>query len=252
MNQCIGIDLGGSGFRIGLVDVIAGTIVDEPVLVEHTPSTPRSKIIENISSLLDSFPRHVPLGIGFPGVVEGHIVKTAPNLGTTWEDVDFRHHFGFDREREVAVLNDADAAGLCEARFGAGQEKQGKMLMVTVGTGLGTAVLTSGVLTPNVELGISPHPIHGGRIEDRASARAKLADGLSFRQWSKVFEDAINLFIESTSADFVILSGSILKDWNEFEHLIQPSKPIFRAKYHDTAGIIGAAYFASANYQKTG
>lgn len=242
--HAIGVDIGGSGVRIARVNTQTGEMVTEPTLLHHTPSTSAPAILDALSSELRRFPNDLPVGIGFPGVVQRCVVETAPNLGSTWPGIDLSLALGHS---QLSVINDADAAAVAEHRWGASNEVTGTVLTVTVGTGLGTALHRHGVLVPNLELGILPHPTHGGRLEDRASGRAKSNHSLSLKQWANRFQEVLQLYEMWLNPDLIVVGGGITDQWEAWAPMICTRAEVRKARFGRYAGLIGAALITAVD-----
>lgn len=239
--DAIGVDIGGSGVRVGLVDTTTGTLRSPPQRRPHETGAPAEGIIDGLRRLLTAFPEDAPLGVGFPGVVRGSRVETAPNMRSTWPFTDMSEALG----REVHLLNDADAAAAAEHALGASQGCEGTVLMVTIGTGLGTSLHRNGVLVPNLELGLLPHPTRGGVIEAHASGRARREEGLDLPTWAARFQEALDLYEHWMNPDLIVLGGGITESWEAWNGLLTTHAPRRRARFGADAGLIGAAVVAS-------
>ncbi|MDA0714975.1 MAG: ROK family protein [archaeon] len=242
MGSAIGIDIGGSGCRIACVDTSTGEIQGEVIRFAHDLDSSQEEIIQNIRTGLRNFPSHLPIGIGFPGMTKETMVESAPNLGKAWHGFDAEKMFATESQ-PVYLLNDADAAALCEYHLGCGKDGAGRMLMVTIGTGLGTGVVENGVLQPHRDLGLDPFPGRVENLETYASGRAKMIRNLDYHQWILDFNVVLHHFIERTNAQRLVLGGAICNEWNHFCHLIECQVPFQKATFVETAGIIGAALF---------
>ncbi|HEX4396726.1 MAG TPA: ROK family protein, partial [Trebonia sp.] len=177
--QAFGIDIGGSGIKGAPVDVASGRLLaDRKKLLTPRPSTPKA-VAEVVQEVARSFDWTGPTGITFPGVVTGGTIRTAANVDKSWIGTDAARLFGTAVGGDVAVLNDADAAGIAEMMFGAGQGDRGTVLMLTFGTGIGSALFTGGLLVPNTEFGHLE--IRGKDAESRASERGKTEHGWGWK-----------------------------------------------------------------------
>lgn len=243
MGLAIGIDIGGSGCRIACVDTSTGEIQGGVIRFAHGLHSSREEIIQNIRTGLSHFSSHLPIGIGWPGMTKATRVESAPNLGKAWHGFDAAKVFA-TKSQPVYLLNDADAAALCEYHLGHGKDIAGRMLMVTIGTGLGTGVVENGVLQPHQDLGLERYPGRVENLETYASGRAKKIRNLDFNQWILDFNIVLQHFIERTNAQSVFLGGAICNEWRHFSHMIECQVPFHKTKFVDTAGIIGAALFA--------
>ena len=239
----IGIDIGGSGVRIGRVDLATGELLASPLRLEHTTDTPAATILEGLIAALSSFREDLPLGLGFPGVVRGSVVETAPNLGSTWPGTDLA--VALNRPGLV-VLNDADAAAVAEHRCGASLGASGTIMTITVGTGIGTALHRDGVLVPNLELGLLAHPSRGGVIEAHASGRARRQEGLSLTAWAERFQEALHLYEGWLNPDLIVVGGGITERWEEWAPLLTTKADLRRAQHGVDAGLVGAAFAAGS------
>ena len=240
MTRVLGIDIGGSGMKAAQVDVVSGEIVSEKHRIDTPrPATPEA-MAEVVGQLTSHFDWSGPVGVGFPGVVQNGFVRTAANLDKSWIDVDGDKVFTDVAGCDVVMVNDADAAGLAEVRFGAGKDVNGVVILLTLGTGIGSAIFTNGELVPNTEFG---HLDMGGKIaEHRASSRIKDEKDLSFKKWGKQLEDVLQEMEKLFWPELFILGGGISKQFKEFEeHLDKVRAKIVPAEQLNRAGIVGAA-----------
>lgn len=242
----LGIDIGGSGIKGAPVDLDAGAFASERHRVE-TPeaSTPQAvaelvrEVADELRSQLDT---SAPVGVTMPAVVTAGVVRTAANIDSTWIGTDARALFTDALERPVAVLNDADAAGLAEVRHGAGRGTRGVVLVTTLGTGIGSALFVDGRLMPNTELGHLE--LDGHDAESRASSGVREREDLDWEEWAqrlqRYYAHVENLFWP----DLVIVGGGVSKKADKFLPLLHLRAPIVPAQLRNDAGIIGAAAFA--------
>ncbi|MCH1461047.1 MAG: ROK family protein [Candidatus Poseidonia sp.] len=237
----MGIDIGGSGFRMGVFDTRTGALQGE--FRQHryqAPITPHS-LLGRLRQSLEEENWSGPLGIGFPGAVEAGRILTAPNLGAEWIGVDFfeelksHHHGGF------AIMNDADAVGLAEYRMGAGRGEAGTLLTITIGTGIGTTIHHNGTMTPNLEYGRNPHPRLEGCLEQHISAAARSRHQWSLEQWAERFQEGLVYFENLLNPDSIILYGGIMEHWSDISPHLATSVPLKPARFTETAGALGAA-----------
>ncbi|MGW0709045.1 polyphosphate--glucose phosphotransferase [Streptomyces sp. NPDC002643] len=241
-----GVDIGGSGIKGAPVDLDRGDLADErfKVLTPH-PATPDA-VADGVKQVVDHFGWTGPVGITFPGVVTGgSTIRTAANVDKGWIDVDARALLG---ERlgglPVTVVNDADAAGVAEVQFGAGRDRQGTIIMLTFGTGIGSAVFSDGVLVPNTELG---HLELGGHdAETRASTKAKDDHELTWEHWARRVTKYLAHVEMLLSPELFIIGGGVSRKSAKFLHLIEDIKAeIVPAQLQNNAGIVGAAMRAA-------
>ncbi|MCU1470967.1 MAG: hypothetical protein JWQ39_2116 [Glaciihabitans sp.] len=240
-----GIDIGGSGVKGAAVDLATGELVQERIKVATPhPATP-SAVAETVAKVVAQAGWDGPVGITMPSVIIGGVVRTAANIDKSWIGTDARALFAQALGgREVTVLNDADAAGMAEDRYGAAKDLDGLVMLLTFGTGIGSAVMYNGVLMPNSELG---HLEVGGQeAEHRAAASIKDRDGLTYAEWaaevSKVLVTLENLFWPKV----FVAGGGISRDYAEWIPLLTNRTPVVAADLRNTAGIVGAAMAVSA------
>ncbi|RMG68021.1 MAG: ROK family protein [Calditrichaeota bacterium] len=239
----LGIDIGGTGIKSAPVDVEKGKLCSEPVKL----STPRPATPEGVQQVLKEivarFAWSGPIGIGFPGVVKRGVIRTAANMDASWIGFPARERFRKTVGRACAIVNDADAAGMAEMRFGAGRSfyrhDGGTVLMITLGTGIGSALFVDGHLVPNTEFG---HLEMDGRdAEKLAAASVKTSEQLSWEAWS----ERLNRFLQKVefllSPDVMIIGGGISAEWEIFFPLLDVSARLLPAQMGNDAGIVGAA-----------
>ncbi|GAQ67454.1 polyphosphate--glucose phosphotransferase [Streptomyces scabiei] len=241
-----GVDIGGSGIKGAPVDLDLGDLADErhKVLTPH-PATPDA-VADGVKEVVDHFGWTGPVGVTFPGVVTGGAtIRTAANVDKSWIDVDARALLS---ERigglPVTVVNDADAAGVAEVQFGAGRDRQGTVILLTFGTGIGSAVFSDGVLVPNTELGHLE--LHGHDAETRASTKAKEDHELTWEHWAKRVTKYLAHVEMLFSPELFIIGGGVSRKSAKFLHLIEGIRAeIVPAQLQNNAGIVGAAMRAA-------
>ncbi|MEU6364482.1 polyphosphate--glucose phosphotransferase [Streptomyces sp. NPDC046931] len=244
--QIFGVDIGGSGIKGAPVDLDRGELVQErfKVLTPH-PATPES-VADGVKEVVGHFGWTGPVGITFPGVVTGgSTIRTAANVDKSWIDTDARALFG---ERlgglPVTLLNDADAAGVAEMRFGAGRDRRGTVIMLTLGTGIGSALFTDGALVPNTELGHLE--LNGHDAEKRASTKAKEDHELSWEQWANRVQKYLAHVEMLFSPELFVIGGGVSRKSHKFLPLIKGiAAEIVPAQLQNNAGIVGAAMRAA-------
>jgi len=242
--QLVGIDVGGSSIKAGLVDLDAGRLIGDLISAPTPqPSTPAA-MLSVFEVLAARFPGAAgPVGIAFPSVVKQGIVRTAANIDQSWIGVDgpvlVQRSFG----RPVVFLNDADAAGVAEIEWGAGRGAQGTVIMLTFGTGIGTAFFANGILLPNSELGHME--VRGIEAEKWTSAHVRTAQKLDWPAWI----ERVNVYLGQLYAlfwpDLFILGGAVSERFNEFAPLLHSEAQIRPAHFAGQAGVIGAALAAA-------
>ncbi|NUK56511.1 polyphosphate--glucose phosphotransferase [Streptomyces lunaelactis] len=240
-----GVDIGGSGIKGAPVDLERGGLTQErhKVLTPH-PSTPDA-VAEGVAAVVENFGWSGPVGITFPGVVTSGVTRTAANVDKGWVDVDASKLLG-DRlgGLPVTVLNDADAAGVAEMTFGAGRGRKGTGILLTFGTGIGSAVFIDGRLVPNTELGHLE--LHGHDAEKHASTKVKEDEGLSWHHWSRRVQKYLAHVEMLFSPELFIIGGGVSRKADKFLPLIEGIRAeIVPAELKNNAGIVGAAMAAA-------
>jgi polyphosphate glucokinase len=241
--QVLGIDIGGSGIKGAPVDLETGTLL-EPRLRIPTPQSGKPQpMVDVVAEIVRHFNWQNPLGVGFPAVIRGGVVRSAANIHDRWIGVHLADLLLESTGCHSYVINDADAAGLAEMTYGVGQGRQGVVLVVTIGTGLGTAIFTDGHLLPSTELGHIE--INCVDAEKRASDLARRVEKLSWKQWAK----RLNLYLQTLERlfwpDLFILGGGVTKKHEKFIPLLSLEAEVLPASLLNEAGIVGAALAAN-------
>ncbi|MBS0373244.1 MAG: ROK family protein [Proteobacteria bacterium] len=245
MSLTLGIDLGGSAIKAGAVDTRTGTVVGE---LESVP-TPRGATPQAtrdaLATLIDRFPQcHGPVGLAFPSVIKRGVAYTAANIDRSWIGTDAGALLAAAAGgRPGIVVNDADAAGVAEMRVGAGRGEPGVVMMLTFGTGIGTALFVDGRLWPNTELGHLE--IDGREAEHRASAKVRTTENLDWPAWSERVNLVLARFHSLLCPDLYIVGGGVSERWEEFAGYLESPTPIRPATLRHTAGVVGAAFYAT-------
>lgn len=236
----LGIDIGGSGVKGAIVDVKAGELLTDRYRVPTPqPATPEA-VLKTIEDIIDHFDWHGLMGVGYPGVVKGGKTRTAANVHERWINFPVEKELERFTGQRVRVINDADAAGLAEMRFGAGQGREGVVVMITLGTGIGVAMFTDGHLVPNLELGHIE--IDGEDAEHRAADSAREREDLSWKKWAKRVDKYLYTLEKLLWPDLFIIGGGVSKEWNKFSpYLEKVSVELVPAEMRNQAGIVGAA-----------
>jgi len=244
--HALGIDIGGSGIKAAPVDVATGKLLaDRQKIATPRPALPDA-IADVVKQLVTSFKWSGPVGVTFPGVVIDGVIRTAANLDPAWIGVDAGALFGKAAGNPVRVLNDADAAGVAEMTFGAGRGEEGTVLMLTFGTGIGSALFRKGVLVPNTEFGHVE--IHGEDAETRASEHAKELHDLSWGKWAGRVDEYLQHVEAVLAPDLIIVGGGISKQSEKWvPRLTGISARIVPAALLNDAGIVGAAMATASN-----
>ena len=241
----IGIDIGGTGIKGALVDVKNGEMIGDRVRVETPAGGSTDDIIATVKGLLKKLPESpedTPVGICFPAVVQHGVTKSAANISKKWIGFDADKAFTKALGREVHLVNDADAAGLAEMRFGAGRAERGLVIMTTLGTGIGTAIFFDQKLVPNAELGHLE--IDGVDYETMAAFSAKERENLSWEDWAKRLQKYYSTLQRLFSPDMIIVGGGVSKEHKNFLPLLDIDCEIVPAEMRNNAGILGAARLA--------
>ncbi|MFI6496738.1 polyphosphate--glucose phosphotransferase [Nonomuraea typhae] len=236
--EVLGIDIGGSGIKGAPVDVVAGRLTQERLRIPTPQPAKPAPMAETVAQIVDHFSWTGPVGVTFPGVVMDGVVRSAANVHHSWVGVDAADLFEGAR-----VVNDADAAGLAELRFGEGRSRKGAVLMLTFGTGIGSALFADGVLLPNTELGHLE--LHGKDAEHRASDRAREEEGLGWKEWAERVESYLKHLEKLLSPTLFIIGGGVSKKADKFLPHVKIGTPIVPAALQNEAGIIGAALVAA-------
>lgn len=246
----IGVDVGGSGIKVGAVDTATGLLLAPRLRVATPqPSTPEAlvrsiaRLVKRVGAGLD--PTAV-VGVGVPCVVIDGVTWTAANIDQGWIGFDARSALVKALKRPVLVLNDADAAGLAEMRFGAGRDKEGVVLVLTLGTGVGSALFNDGRLVPNTELGHME--IRGRDAERRSAAAARTRRGLSWKAWTNDLDEHLQAIDRILWPGLLILGGGVSKRADRFIPRLTVRPPVVPATLENDAGIVGAA-LAAAEHQ---
>jgi polyphosphate glucokinase len=242
----LGIDIGGSGIKGAPVDLATGEFTAKRLRIT-TPqrSTPKN-VAEVVADIVDSFADIIgdgPLGVTIPAVVTHGKTRSAANIDKSWIDADAEKIFEKRLGRDILLVNDADAAGAAEVHYGAAKGHPGLVMMVTLGTGIGTAIVYRGVLIPNSELGHIE--IDGQDAEDRAAASVKEKQGLSYKEWIPRLQRYLERLEALMWPDLIVIGGGISKNSDKFIPKLKLNAEVVPAKLLNTAGIVGAAWLAA-------
>jgi polyphosphate glucokinase len=245
-STAFGVDIGGSGIKGAIVDLEKGDLATERVkyLTPH-PSTPEA-VAKVVAQLVVQAGWTGELGATFPAVIKDGVAKTAANVDKRWIGTDVDKVFTEITHCEVTVLNDADAAGIAEARFGAARGVGGVVILLTLGTGIGSALLLDGQLVPNTELGHLE--LDGHDAETKASSAAKDNEGLSYKEWAKRVQRYLRHVENLFTPDLFVIGGGISKHADKWVPLLDISTPIKPAQLLNNAGIVGAAMAAHEKF----
>jgi len=240
----LGIDVGGSSVKAGVVDVTTGQLLGEMI----SAPTPRPSTPDRLAAVIAGLAKRLPqakgsVGVAFPSVVRNGVIRTAANIDHSWLGADGVTVVGKAVNRPVVFLNDADAAGIAEMRWGAGKDLKGTAIMLTFGTGIGSALFVDGRLFPNTELGHME--LNGKEAEKFASAHVRTAMHLDFPAWI----ERVNVYLARMQAlfwpDVIILGGAVSERYAEFSRLLKCDAQLRPAHFAGQAGVIGAAMASS-------
>lgn len=246
MTSVLGIDIGGSGIKGAPVDLELGDFAEPRLrIATPQPSSPKN-VVAVLREIIEHFSGSIgdgPVGISFPAPVRHGVLPFIANLDQSWAGLDAEHHLSDALGRPVTLVNDADAAGLGEVHYGAAKGVPGVVILTTLGTGIGSAVINDGILLPNTELGHLE--IDGHDAEKRAASSVKDAKHMSYKDWAtkrlqRYYEVVEMLF----SPDLFVVGGGVSKDHEKFFKYLDLETPIVPAKLFNRAGIIGAAWQA--------
>ncbi len=238
----VGVDIGGTGIKAAPVDIATGNLTTERIrLPTPSPATPQA-IAVVVGEVLQQIGVAGPVGLAMPAVVRGGTVETASHIDPTWIGVDAVDFFSKVTGQPVAVLNDADAAGIAEVRFGAGRDSAGVVAVITLGTGIGSALFVDGTLVPNSELGHLP--LYDTEAENWAAESVREREGLSWEEYARRLQAYLDVVQRVLWPQLIIIGGGISNIADKFLPLIRLRTPIVPAQLRNHAGIIGAALFA--------
>lgn len=237
--QVLGIDIGGSGIKGAPVDTETGSLVEQRHRIPTPDPAKPAAVAEVVGQIAKHFNWHGPVGAGFPAVIHDGVAMTAANIHEDWINSKATDLFAKETGCPVVVINDADAAGIAEMTFGAGRGCMGTVLIITLGTGIGTAIFTNGCLLPNTEFGHLK--IRGKDAEHRASDAVRKERDYSWKKWTK----RVNEYLAEMEAliwpDLIIVSGGAVKEHEKFFPLLETKAKIVPAQFLNEAGIVGAA-----------
>jgi polyphosphate glucokinase len=240
--QILGIDIGGSGIKGAPADTDTGQLLAERVRIKTPKSAEPEPMAEIVKQIAGFFNWNGPIGIGFPAPIKSGVVMMAANISPKWIGVNADNLFTRVTGCDCTMINDADAAGLAEMAFGAGQGQSGTVIMVTLGTGIGSAIFYRGVLLPNTEFGHAE--LNGMDAEHSASDAARQREDLSWKKYARRLDLYLKMMEKLFWPDLFIVGGGISKESEKFLPLLTTTTPIVPAQLRNQAGIIGAALAA--------
>ncbi len=247
--RAIGVDVGGSGIKAAIVDVDSGALQSERLRVPTpVPSTPElvsdsiGRLVRRLAKAA-ALPADTPIGVGLPGVAIDGRLMTAANIDPAWVDYPIAERLAKTLKRRVEIVNDADAAGIAEMRFGVGASKPGTVIFLTLGTGVGSGVFVDGTLVPNTEFG--QMEIRGRPAERRSASVARTRRGLSWKAWAQDLDEHLQRIEDLMWPSLFILGGGVSKNADKFVPRLTTRTPVIPAQLRNDAGIIGAAIVAA-------
>lgn len=240
----LGIDIGGSGIKGNLVDPATGKVVAERFKLDTPQPSVPDAVAAVVAKIVDHFEYDGPVGCTFPAIVKGGVTLSAANVDQGWIGCRAAELFSSATGRRVMVVNDADAAGIAEMSVGAGRGRGGVTLLLTFGTGIGSAMFHDGVLIPNTELGHVEFRGHES-VEDWAAAKAKEDEGLSWKAWAGRVHLFLNHLAKVFSPDLFIIGGGVSRRWDKWDRYIDVPVETVPATLRNEAGIVGAALLAA-------
>jgi polyphosphate glucokinase len=237
--QVLGIDVGGSGIKGAPVDTNTGKLIAKRVRIETPNKAEPEPVVEVVTEIAKSFNWMGRIGIGFPAPIKGGVVMMAANISEKWVGINADELFTKTTGCDCTTINDADAAGLAEMKFGAGKGQPGTVIMITLGTGIGTAIFHRGNLLPNTEFG---HVDMNGRdAEHRASDAVRQSEELSWKKYAKRLNKYLATMERLFWPDLFIIGGGISKESGKYIPLLKIETPVVPAEFLNEAGIVGAA-----------
>lgn len=242
MNKiAIGIDIGGTGMKAGLIDIVTGEFIGERVRVPTPEGGTPKDIVRLTGEIIDSLgaDTDTPVGVAFPSSIRRGVTLLAANISPKWIGFEAEKYFEDKLQRSITFVNDADAAGFAEVTYGAAKDQGGLVIMTTLGTGIGSAFIFDGVLIPNAELGHLE--IDGHDAESKASAVARERENLSYEQWAKRLQRYYSHVEMLFTPELFIVGGGVSKSHEKFLPFLRLNTPIVPASLLNKAGILGAA-----------
>jgi polyphosphate glucokinase len=239
----IGVDVGGSSIKCALIDLASGSFECERFSTATPAQGSTEELLEALASVVANIPGEHAVGLAFPSVIRGGVVRTAANLNKAWIGQPLAALAAKHLKRPVVAINDADAAGLAELRYGAARNVPGTVLLLTLGTGIGSALFVDGKLVPNTELGHLQ--VAGREAEKRASGRAKIEANLSWDAWAAELNLVINEYHALLWPDLIVLCGGITEEPEKFMDKLHSEARLCVGTLRSEAGIVGAAYATS-------
>jgi polyphosphate glucokinase len=249
-SRAVGVDIGGTGIKAGIVDLEAGVLLSDRIKVPTPPGAEPKDVLDAVRTVLDTLgvadDTDIPLGVAFPAIVKNGRTLSAANVSKTWIGFEAEKFFEDGLGRGIHFANDADVAGIAEVRYGAAKGVDGLVILTTLGTGIGSAMIYDGVLIPNSELGHLQRAEHKRDAEGYAAYSAMEREDLSWEKWAKRLQWYYDYVEFLFSPDLFVVGGGVSKHSDDFLGLLTLKTPIVPAVHRNNAGIIGAASLAVA------
>ena len=247
--RAVGVDIGGTGIKAGLVDLEKGQLLSDRIKVATPEGAEPQDVLRAVTEVLSTLGvsgETIPLGVAFPAIVKNGRTLSAANVSKKWIGFEAEKFFEDGLGREIHFANDADVAGVAEARYGAAKDQPGLTILTTLGTGIGSALLYNGVLIPNSELGHVQRAKHGKDAEAYAAYSAMEREELTWQEWAARLQWYYSHIEFLFSPDLFVVGGGVSKHSDQFLHLLDLRTPIVPAVHRNNAGIIGAAALSLA------
>ena len=241
--EILGIDVGGTGIKGAIVNVETGELVSEKHRIPTPKGAKPKDVADEVAELVEHFNWKGKVGCGFPAIISHGKALSSGNIHKSWRGTQVDELFSKRTGLDFKVANDADVAGLAAMHFGAGKGKMGTIILITIGTGLGSGVFHDGVLIPNVELGVLPYKKYK-RIEHFAADSARKRNNLTYEEWGKRFNKFLKLVEFIFSPDLIILAGGASKKLDKYQKYLTVEVPVIPSQFENEAGIVGAALLA--------
>jgi polyphosphate glucokinase len=247
-SRAVGVDIGGTGIKAGIVDLEAGELLSDRIKVPTPKGAQPQDVLDAVRQVLDTLgvadDTDLPLGVAFPAIVKKGRTLSAANVSDKWIGFEAEKFFEDGLGRGIHFANDADVAGIAEVRYGAAKGVEGLVILTTLGTGIGSAMIYDGVLIPNSELGHLQRAEHKRDAEGYAAYSAMERESLSWEKWAKRLQWYYDYVEFLFSPDLIVVGGGVSKHADEFLHMITVRSRIVPAVHQNNAGIIGAAALA--------
>ena len=238
--QILGIDVGGSGIKGNIVDTETGELLFERLRIKTPPDATPNQIGEIIKQIAKHFDYEGFIGCGFPAVIKNGVIKTATNIGKTNINTNANKLFSEITQNKVIVFNDADVAGIAEMKFGAGKDEKGVVILLTLGTGIGSSIFINNILIPNSEFG-HVYMKNGMISEKYTSSFVRTNENLEWAEWGSRLNEYLMYIERILNPNLIILGGGVSRKLVKFRDFLSVKTPLVSAELKNNAGIVGAA-----------